>query len=98
MIKVALVLFILLWLLGFIHIRFFGLPLLVFGSIALTLQNLLYIIMILFLINFLPGIFRMIAIVLFILWLLSNFGFLLIGGLTNVILLFFILVVIFSLV
>jgi hypothetical protein len=98
MLKVVLVIFIILWLLGFIHIGFFAYPLLIFGSIALTLQNLLYIIVILFLISLLPGIFRMIAIVLFILWLLSNFGFLLIGGLTNIILLFFILVVIFSLV
>lgn len=94
MLQAVLVIFILLWLLGFIHIGLFALP--IFG--AFTLQNLIYLIIILFLISLLPGIFRTIAIVLLILWLLSTFGFLLIGGLTNIILLILILVVIFSLV
>jgi len=94
MLQAVLGIFILLWLLGFIHISLFAFP--IFG--AFTLQSLIYLIIILFLISLLPGIFRMIAIVLLILWLMSTFGFLLIGGLTNIILFIFIIVVIFSLV
>jgi hypothetical protein len=93
MLKAILIVFIILWLLGFIHISFFTLP--IFG--AITLGSLLYFIIIIFLISLLPGIFRMIAIILLVLWLLSTFGFLLLGGLTHIILLILIIVVIFSL-
>lgn len=93
MLKTILIIFIILWLLGFIHIGIFTLP--IIG--AFTVQSLLYFIVIIFLISLLPGIFRMIAIILLILWLLSTFGFLLIGGLTHIILLILIIVVIFSL-
>ena len=94
MLKILLVIFVVLWLLGFIHLTFLGFPLL--G--AFTLQSLLYLIIILFLVSLLPGILRIIAIILLFLWLLSTFGFLLIGGLTNIILLILIIVVVFSLV
>jgi len=94
MLKILLGIFIVLWLLGFIHLTFLGIPLL--G--AFTLQSLLYLIIILFLISLLPSIFRIIAGILLVLWLLSTFGFLFIGGLTNIILLILIIVVIFSLV
>lgn len=93
MLQTILVIFILLWLLGFVHIGFFAIPLL--G--AFTLQSLIYLIIILFLISLLPGIFRTIAIILLVLWLLSTFGFVLIGGLEHFILLILIIVVIFSL-
>jgi len=92
MLQTILVIFILLWLLGFIHISFFAIPL--FG--AFTLQNLLYLVIILFLISLLPGIFRTIVIILLILWLLSTFGFFFIGGFGHIILLILIIVVIFS--
>jgi hypothetical protein len=98
MLKTILIIFIILWLLGFIHVGLLAFPLFTFGAITLTLQNLLYFIIILFLISLLPGIFRIIAIILLFLWLFSTFGFLLIGGLTNIILLILIIVVIFSLV
>ena len=94
MLQTILIIFIVLWLLGFIHIGFFAIPLL--G--AFTVQSLLYLVIILFLVSLLPGIFRTVAIILLILWLLSTFGFLFIGGLTNIILLILIVVVIFSLV
>jgi len=94
MLQTILVIFIILWVLGFIHIGFFALPIL--G--AFTLQSLFYLILIVFLISLLGGIFRTLAVILLILWLLSSFGFLLIGGLTNIILLILIIVVIFSLV
>ena len=94
MLKTVLVIFIILWLIGFIHIGFFAIPLL--GGF--TLQSLLYLILIIFLINLLPGLFRIIATILLILWLLSTFGFLFVGGLTHIILLILIIVVIFSLV
>ncbi len=92
MLKIVLVLFILLWLLGFIHISFLGIPIL--G--AFTLHSLLFLILILFLIYILPGLFRTLAIILLVLWLLSTFGFALIGGFSNIILLILIIVVIFS--
>src|SRR6266404_768882 len=94
MLQTVLIIFILLWLLGFLHIGFFTIPL--FG--VFTFQNLIYLILILFLISMLPGIFRIIATILLILWLLSTFGFLLIGGLGHIILLILIIVVIFSIV
>jgi len=94
MLQAILIIFILFWLLGFIHIGFFALPL--FGGF--TIQSLIYLIVILFLISLLPGIFRTIAVILLILWLFSTFGFVLIGGLSNIILLILILVVIFALV
>jgi hypothetical protein len=94
MIKAILIIFVILWILGFIHISLLSIPLL--G--AFTLQSLIYFVIILFLISLLPGIFRMIAIVLLFLWLLSTFGFLLLGGFTHIILLILIIVVILSLV
>jgi len=96
MLKIILGVFIALWLLGFIHISFLDQTLFSIASHPFSLQSILYFILILFLINLLPGIFRTIAIILLILWLLSSFGFLF-GGLGNIILLILILAVIFSL-
>ena len=93
MLRILLGVFIILWLLGFIHIGFFAFPL--FG--AFTLQNLFYLVIILFLISLVPGIFRAIVIILLVLWLLSTFGFFLISGLGHLILLILIIVVIFCL-
>lgn len=94
MLKAVLIIFVLLWLLGFIHVSFLAIP--IIG--AFTFQSLLYLIVIVFLISLLPGIFRTIAIVIFILWLLSSFGFLILGGFSNLILLILILVVVFAIV
>src|SRR5258708_959131 len=98
MLRVLLIIFIVFWLLGFIHISFFSFPLLAFGAGIFTLQSLIFLIIILFLISMLPGIFRIVATILLFLWLLSTFGFLLIGGLGHIILLILIIVVIFSIV
>lgn len=98
MVKLMLGIFIVLWLLGFIHIGFFDNALFSIADHQLTLHSVLFFILILFLINLLPGIFRTIAIILLILWLLSTFGFLFFGGLANIILFILILAVIFSLV
>src|SRR5260221_5984027 len=97
MLKYILLIFIALWLFGFIHISFLAQPFLFFGGFSLTLQNIFFFILILFFISLLSGIFRTIAFVLLVLWLLSIFKFLLFGVVTNIILLILILVVIYSL-
>jgi len=97
MLKAALIIFIILWLLGFIHIGFLSLTLLTIAGHAISIQSLLYLIIILFLISLLPGIFRIIATVLFVLWFFSIIGFIISASLTNILLLIIIIAVIFSL-
>lgn len=97
MLKAILVLFIALWLLGFIHISLLESALFSIGGYPVTLRNILLLGVIIYLLRFLPGFFQVFAIILLLLWLLSTFGLFFIGGLGNIILLILIIAVLFSL-
>ena len=96
MIQLILIIFILFWLMGYIHIGFFNYALFNIASHPFTVQSLLLFLLILFLISLLPGIFRTIAVILLILWLFSTFGLFFIGGLSNIFFLIIVLAVLFS--
>jgi len=96
MIQLILALLVILWLLGFVHIPFLSNALFSISNHPFSLHSILLLILIVFVINFLPGIFRTIAIVLFIFWLLSLFGVFVFGGLGQIILIILILAVLFS--
>lgn len=97
MLGIILAVLIVLWFLGYVHLP--AIPIsdtslfVLFGK-TVTLYDLLIFILIFWLIDLLPGVFRTIATVLLIIWLLSFFGIIAVSGLTNVI----VLVVIFSLI
>jgi len=97
MIGFILALLVILWLLGFIHIAILESILFSISQHPFTLHSLLLIILIFVVVKFLPGIFQ--AIVLFILffWLLSLFGVIAIGGLSNILIILLLLAVVFSL-
>lgn len=101
MIAAILVLLIILWALGYVNISALPIPnveLFVLNGHPITLWNLLTVFVITWLIGILPRPFREIAIVLFILWLLSIIGVLAIAGLSNLLLIAIILGVIFYMV
>ncbi len=88
MLEVILVLLVLLWLTGNLHINGITFPNAVLFSIngqAITLINVLIFFIIVSAIGLLPTPFREVAGVLFVLWLLSILGFLAIAGLSNII-------------
>ena len=97
MIAFILVLLIALWFLGVIHLPFLPISdialFTLFGRV-ISLYDILIFVVILWIVGLLPGIFRTIASILLVLWLLSFFGVIAITGFSNVI----VLVVIFSLV
>ena len=88
MIGAIVVILVVLWLLGFIHIPALTVHDWVLFSVngqAITLLNLLVFLVVLWAIGILPRPFREIAGVLLVLWLLSIFGFIAIAGLSNLI-------------
>lgn len=94
MVQIILVLLVLLWLTGFIHIPVLNASLFSIAAHPFTLQSLLFLILIIWVISLLPGIFRTILTILFVLWLLSAIG--LFAGLSHIIILLLILVIVFS--
>ena len=86
---------VILWLIGFIHLPFLGHVLFSIGSHGFTLHDLLVLLVIVWIINILPGIFRTVAIILLVLWLLSIFG-ILGGGFANILIILLVLAAIFS--
>lgn len=97
MIAVILILLIILWFLGYIHLPLLPISdfvLLNFFGRPITLYDLLIFLVIVWLIGLLPGLFRQIAAILLVIWLLSFFGLIAIAGLGNII----VLVVIFGLI
>jgi hypothetical protein len=85
MLEIILVLLVILWFLGYIHlgINIPDIRLLVINGHAITLVNLLIFLLILWAIGILPSPFRQIAGVLVVLWVLSILGFIAIAGLSN---------------
>src|SRR5258708_38922914 len=99
MLEVILVILIVLWLTGNIHISGFTIPhtiLFVINGHAITLVNLLIFLVILWAIGILPSPIREIAGVLLVLWLLALFGFIAIAGLANLLVIAIIVGIIFS--
>lgn len=97
MVKIILVLLVLLWLLGFIQIPLLNSLIIPVFRYPFTVQNILFLILIIWIINILPGIFRTIAAIILFFWILSVFGVLSIAGLSNILILILIFAIIFSL-
>lgn len=101
MLEVILVILVILLLTGNIRITGFDLPHIVLFNIngqAITLVNVLIFFLILWALGILPSPFREIGAVLFVLWLLSIFGFIAIAGLSSLILIALIVGIVFSIV
>lgn len=101
MLEVILVILVILLLTGNIRITGFDLPHIVLFNIngqAITLVNVLIFFLILWALGILPSPFREIGAVLFVLWLLSVFGFIAIAGLSNLIVIALIVGIVFSIV
>ena len=99
MLEVILVLLIILWLTGALHINGFSLPNTVLFSLnghPVTLINLLIFIVIVWAIGVLPRPFREIAGVLLVLWLLTLLGIIAITGLSHIIIIAIIVGIILS--
>ena len=74
MLTTILVVLILLWFLGYGPLLDFRFPLFPFGPNFITLWDILIFLMIIWLIDLLPGPLRSIAAVILVLWLLATFG------------------------
>lgn len=101
MLEIILVVLIILFLTGNIQITGLNIPNIVlfsFNGQAITLINLLIFFIILWAMGILPSPIREIAAVLFMLWLLSIFGFLAIAGLSNLLVIAIIIGIVFSIV
>lgn len=88
MIGALLLILILLWVFGYVHVSGITIPDLVLFTIngqVITLWNILILLVIAWLIGILPRPFREIASVLLVLWVLSVLGVLAIAGLSNII-------------
>lgn len=101
MLEVILVILVILLLTGNIRITGFDLPHIVLLNIngqPITLVNVLIFFLILWALGILPSPFREIGAVLFVLWLLSLFGFIALAGLSNLIIIAIIVGIVFSIV
>jgi hypothetical protein len=76
-----------LWLLGFIEIGFLNYLLFNLNGRDITVRDIMFFLLILWLIGMLPRPFREIVSVIFVLWMLSLFGFIAIAGFTNILIL-----------
>src|SRR5688572_9280334 len=101
MLEIVLVILVILLLTGNIRISGFDLPHIVLVTIngqPITLVNVLIFFIILWALGLLPSPFREIAALLFVLWLLSIFGFIAIAGLSNLIIIAIVVGIVFSIV
>lgn len=101
MLEIILVVLVILLLTGNIRITGFDLPHIVLFNIngqAITLVNVLIFFIILWALGILPSPLREIGAVLFVLWLLSIFGFIALAGLSNLIIIAIIVGIVFSIV
>jgi hypothetical protein len=96
MVKWLLGFFVLLWLAGFIQIPFFNTPIFnVFGR-AFTVHHLLILLLLGYVIRFLPSILQTIVAILIGIWLLSTFVFPAFGGIVYILLIILVLYLLFS--
>lgn len=98
MFKWVLGFFILLWLAGFIQIPLFNTQLFnVFGR-PFTVHHLLILLLLGYVVRFLPGMMQTFVIILIGLWLLSTFIFPAFGGIAYIILIILVLYILFSII
>lgn len=86
MIGLILLFLIILWVTGFLQVPLFAIPVLTLGSRAITLNDILVLLVIIWLLDMLPYPFQQIAFVLFFLWILSSIGIIALAGFSNIIL------------
>lgn len=101
MIEILLLILVILWLTGNLHVSGWVIPRMVLFSIngqAISLIDLLIFFVILWAIGILPSPIREIAGVLFVLWLLSVLGFLAIAGLSSILVIAIIVGIVISIV
>src|SRR5258708_39046246 len=91
MLILILVLLFIFWLLGYGATAVLPFPVLSFMNRVITLWDLLIFFLIIWLIGILPGPFREIASIVFILWILAVFGVIAIAGVSNLLILAIIL-------
>lgn len=85
-----------LWLVGFIQLPFLNTAIFhVFGR-PFTIHHLLVLLLVGYAIRFLPGILQTFVAILLILWLISQFFFISLGGLTNLFFLILIIAILFA--
>jgi hypothetical protein len=95
-IKWLIVLLIVLWLAGLIHIPVFNTAIFhVFGR-PFTIHHLLIILIVGYVIRFLPGMLQTAVAILLILWLVSTFFIVSLGGFANLFILILIIAILFS--
>jgi hypothetical protein len=95
-IKWVIVVLIILWLAGFIQIPIFNTAIFsVFGR-PFTIHHLLILLIVGYIIRFLPGILQTAVAILLILWLVSTFLIVSLGGLANLFFLIIIIAILFS--
>lgn len=87
---ILILLLLLLWLLGYIHVPLTHTTLFTVGKSLFTLNDLLLTLVIFWLVSLLPRPFQDLALVLFLLWLLSGLGLIEIAGFGNLVVLAFI--------
>lgn len=86
-----------LWIFGFLHIPFLNSALFSISSHPFSLQSLLILALLIWVITMLPGLLRTIAIILLIFWFLSMLGiFSFVGGLPQWVILILLLLILFS--
>jgi hypothetical protein len=83
MLLVILFLLFIFWLLGYGTVAILPFPVFSFMNRTITLWDLLIFLLIIWLIGILPGPFREIASIVFILWVLSVFGIIAVAGMAN---------------
>lgn len=86
MISLILVFLIILWLTGYLQVPLFALPLFTLGAKVVTLNDLLLLMVIVWLVDLLPYPFRQIIFVLLLLWILASVGIIAVAGFSHIVL------------
>ena len=90
MVEVILALLVILWVLGFVKVPWFKIPhmvLLEFNQHPITLRDFLLFILIIWIVSILPKPLRIVAGLIFVLWVLSIIGVVAVSGLPNLLVL-----------
>lgn len=86
MLSFILLFLIILWLLGFLQVGLFNITAFSLAGTVITLNDILLFLVIIWLIDILPSPFQQIAMVLFLLWILSSVGIIALAGFSEIVL------------
>ena len=86
MISLILLFLIVFWLTGYLQVPLFAIPILAFGPKNITLNDILVLLVIIWLLDMLPYPFQQIAFVLFLLWILATIGIISLVGFSDIVL------------